>query len=226
MMGASKRIMELLMMRASAKIPVSTARFANVAFSDGSLLDGFNYRLRKRQPLSAPSDVKRYFITEEEAGALCMLSSFVGDNSELFFPKLNPNDHLVSFADIAQAYLAQLGYTPYVCASEEEARQLLRESPKEGIWPCYFFTSDTTGEKEVEEFYTDGENPIWDKFVDIGVIKLDAVDSGERLDKFLASIAQLRQTKQWSKADLVKCFNDVLSNFSHKETFKYLDDRM
>ena len=226
MMGASKRIMELLMMRASAKIPVSTARFANVAFSDGSLLDGFNYRLRKRQPLSAPSDVKRYFITEEEAGALCMLSSFVGNNSELFFPKLNPDDHLVSFADIAHTYLVNRGYTPYLCASEEEARQFMRESPKAGIWPCYFFTSDTTGEKEVEEFYTVAEKPIWDKFVDIGVIKLDAVDSGEQLDKFLSNIERLRRNKNWSKVDLVKSFNDILSNFYHKETFKYLDDRM
>ncbi|MFH0960965.1 MAG: polysaccharide biosynthesis protein [Pseudomonadota bacterium] len=226
MMGASKRIMELLMMRASAKIPVSTARFANVAFSDGSLLDGFNYRLRKRQPFSAPSDVKRYFITEDEAGALCLLSSFVGLNRELFFPKLKAEDNLTSFSDIAEKYLIERGYTPYVCASEDEARQMMKEPLKQGIWPCYFFTSDTTGEKEVEEFYSANEQPIWDKFADIGVITIDDVDNGEQLDKFLYAIEQLRHNKKWSKADLVKCFNDVLSNFAHKETFKYLDDRM
>lgn len=226
MMGASKRIMELLMMRASRKIPVSTARFANVAFSDGSLLDGFNYRLRKHQPLSAPSDVKRYFITEIEAGVLCLLSAFVGLNRELFFPKLSAEDHLASFSDIAQKYLVNLGYTPYICASEEEARQLAGEIHEKGIWPCYFFSSDTTGEKEVEEFYTDREEPIWDRFADIGVIENDALDTGEQLDKFLSTITQLRKKKSWTKADLVQSFNDVLSNFSHQETFKYLDDRM
>ncbi len=226
MMGASKRIMELLMMRASAKVPVSTARFANVAFSDGSLLDGFNYRMRKRQPLSAPSDVKRYFVTEEEAGALCLLSAFEGRNRELFFPKLNPNEHLISFSEIAQKYLLNLGYTPHVCASEEEAREFMWKHQEKGIWPCYFFTSDTTGEKDVEDFYSEGEEPVWDRFVDIGVISNEDLIDVERLDRFLAGIAELRRKKQWTKADLVQLFNNVLTNFSHKETFKYLDDRM
>ena len=226
LMGASKRIMELLMMRASRKIPVSTARFANVAFSDGSLLDGFNYRLKKRQPLSAPSDVRRYFITEEEAGVLCLLSAFLGGNRELFFPKLSPEEDLASFAEIAQKYLVDLGYNPCICSSEEEARRLMGELPEKGRWPCYFFPSDTTGEKEVEEFYSDGEEPIWDRFADIGVIKNDDFPDDDKLDHFLSEVAALQRRRRWTKIDLVQLFNDVLSNFSHKETFKYLDDRM
>ena len=226
MMGASKRIMELLMMRAGARVPVSTARFANVAFSDGSLLDGFNYRMRKRQPLSAPSDVRRYFITEQEAGALCLLSAFEGSNRELFFPKLSPDEHLISFSEIAEKYLLDLGYTPHVCASEAEAREFMRKPREERIWPCYFFTSDTTGEKDVEEFYSEGEGPIWDRFVDIGVISNKDLPDDERLGEFLQGIAELRRKKQWTKGDLVRLFNHALNNFSHKETFKYLDDRM
>jgi FlaA1/EpsC-like NDP-sugar epimerase len=226
MMGASKRIMELLMMRAGARVPVSAARFANVAFSDGSLLDGFNYRMRKRQPLSAPSDVKRYFITEQEAGTLCLLSAFEGCNRELFFPKLSPDERLISFSEIAQKYLLDLGYTPHVCASEEEAREFMKKPREKGIWPCYFFTSDTTGEKEVEEFYSEGEEPNWERYVDIGVIRNEDLLDDERLDEFLDGIEKLRRTKQWTKADLVQLFHKVLNNFSHKETFKYLDDRM
>jgi FlaA1/EpsC-like NDP-sugar epimerase len=226
MMGATKRMMELLMMRASAKVPVSTARFANVAFSDGSLLDGFNFRMRKRQPLSAPSDVKRYFITEQEAGALCLLSAFEGHNRELFFPKLSADEHLISFSDIAQKYLLDLGYTPYLCESEEEAREFMRKPREERVWPCYFFTSDTTGEKEFEEFYSEGEEPDWTRFVDIGVISNKDLPDDELLEEFLNGIEELRRKKQWTKAELVRLFNHALKNFSHKETFKYLDDRM
>jgi FlaA1/EpsC-like NDP-sugar epimerase len=226
MMGASKRIMELFMMRASRKISVSTARFANVAFSDGSLLDGFNYRLRKKQPFSAPSDVRRYFISEEEAGVLCLLAAFTGNNKELFFPKLSPQLHLISFAEIAKNYLRSLGHEPYVCSSEEEARQAITDLHLRGMWPCFFFDSDTTGEKDFEEFYSDIDAPIWDRFTDIGVLVNDDPDCEVQLDWFLSRIMELRTAKRWEKADLVQLFDEVLANFSHKETCKYLDDRM
>jgi UDP-N-acetylglucosamine 4,6-dehydratase len=226
MMGASKRIMELFLIRASKKISVSTARFANVAFSDGSLLDGFNYRLKKGQPFSAPSDVKRYFITAEEAGVLCLLAAFTGNNRELFFPKLSPHLHLVNFSEIAENYLRSVGYEPLVCASEEEARQRIQDVHDKGRWPCYFFRTDTTGEKDFEEFYSQGDQPIWDRFEDIGVLVNDDRDGEEKLERFLSRITELRSMKRWEKADLVGVFNEVLGNFSHLETFKYLDDRM
>ena len=133
---------------------------------------------------------------------------------------------MISFSEIAQKYLLNLGYTADVCASEEEAREFMRKPREKAIWPCYFFTSDTTGEKEIEEFYSEGEEPIWDRFVDIGVINNKDLVDNEQLDQFLAGIAELLGKKRWTKADLVQLFNDILTNFSHKETFKYLDDRM
>ena len=148
MMGASKRIMEMFLMRQSQHIPISTARFANVAFSDGSLLHGFNQRIQKKQPIVAPSDVKRYFVTPQESGELCLMSCIFGDNRDIFFPKLSESLHLISFADIAVKYLEQLGYEPHLCKSEKEARELMKTLPSQKKWPCLFMESDTTGEKD------------------------------------------------------------------------------
>jgi len=226
MMGASKRIMELFMMGASSSVPVSSARFANVAFSDGSLLDGFTYRVRKRQPIAAPRDVKRYFITEREAGVLCLIAAFVGGNRETLFPKLSPHLHLVTFSQIAEMYLESSGYTPFLCETEDEARARMDELSAKKIWPCYFFDSDTTGEKEFEEFYEDAEQVVWDRFHDIGVIRNSEGSDAERLDRFITAVTALRNAKKWDKADLVELFYDTLGSFAHRETFKYLDDRM
>jgi len=137
MMGASKRIMEMFLMRRSKDINISTARFANVAFSDGSLLHGFNQRIQKRQPIVAPQDIKRYFVTPKESGELCLMSCIFGENRDIFFPKLSEKFHLISFAEIAVNYLEQMGYEPYLCASEEEARKLSETLPSQGKWPCH-----------------------------------------------------------------------------------------
>ena len=163
MMGASKKIMEMFLMSRSEEINISTARFANVAFSDGSLLDGFNNRIIKRQPIAAPSDIKRYFVTPKESGELCLLSCIFGENRDIFFPKLSDSLHLISFSDILIKYLKNLGYEAYVCKTEEEARDLIKSLPKEGKWPCLFTKSDTTGEKDFEEFYTSDETLDLDK---------------------------------------------------------------
>ena len=171
MMGASKRIMEMFLMRRSLEIKVSTARFANVAFSDGSLLHGFNQRIEKRQPIAAPNDIKRYFITAQESGELCLMSCIFGENRDIFFPKLNENLHLMSFADIAIKYLKNKGYEPYLCKTEDEARSLVETLSKQGKWPCLFTKSDTTGEKDYELFYTDNEVLDMDRFKNLGVIK-------------------------------------------------------
>ncbi len=226
MMGASKRIMEMYLMRWSEQIAISTARFANVAFSDGSLLHGFAQRVLKGQPLSAPCDVRRYFITPQESGELCLLSCLLGENRDIFFPKLEDRLHLITFADIARRYLKSLGYDAYECASEDEARAGGDELAESGRWPCYFFQSDTTGEKEVEEFTTDGDVlDLW-RFTDIGVIKGEPLWSEDQLDRFSAEIARMRSDGKWTKGELVDLFRETVHEFSHKELNKSLDNRM
>ncbi len=226
MMGASKRIMELFLMRASESIPVSTARFANVAFSDGSLLHGFNQRIQKRQPLSAPRDVKRYFVTPEESGELCVLSGLLGENRDIFFPKLSDQLHQITFSDIAIKYLESLGYKALVCNTEDEARSSVDALMKENKWPCYFFDSDTTGEKDFEEFYTDNEELYWERFKNIGIIKNKAVYDKGNLNMFLQKISEMKNSKSWTKPDMVKLFQDMIPNFLHDEKDKNLDQKM
>lgn len=226
MMGASKRIMELFMMREAQEISLSMARFANVAFSDGSLLHGFNQRILKLQPLSAPNDVKRYFVTPQESGELCLLSAIYGNNLEIFFPKLSDALHLTKFSDIAERFLAQIGYEPYECDSEQEARDRVNELKRIGKWPCYFFESDTTGEKDFEEFFTSAENINWDRFEAIGVIDNTGVYNTHDLDAFEDGCHELLRGGQWTKKDLLSLYHLVLPDFGHLETGKYLDQRM
>ena len=225
MMGASKRIMEMFLMRASLKIPVSTARFANVAFSDGSLLHGFNQRIMKQQPISAPRDIKRYFITPKESGQLCLLSCLLGENRDIFFPKLSDKLHLITFAEIAVQYLENLGLKPDLCESEDEARRKAREKNK-GKWPCCFFDSDTTGEKDFEEFYTDRETIDWERFISLGVIKNEAVFDNEKLSGFIGRIEEMKQLKSWNKEEVLELFLEILPNFDHQEKDKNLDQKM
>ena len=226
MMGASKRIMEMFLMRASRELPISTARFANVAFSDGSLLHGFNQRFAKRQPISAPNDVRRYFVTPQESGELCLMSCLLGENRDIFFPKLSEKLHLITFAEIAVQYLEALGYQAFECASEEEARTCVDERIPHKQWPCYFFASDTTGEKDFEEFHTDRETLDMARFDSIGVIKNEPVYNAAQLDAFLGTVAALKERGAWERQDLVNLFHALLPDFGHKETGKYLDDRM
>ncbi|WP_276091119.1 UDP-N-acetylglucosamine 4,6-dehydratase [Pedobacter sp. JY14-1] len=225
MMGASKRIMEMFLLAKSANLPISTARFANVAFSDGSLLHGFNQRILKQQPIVAPHDIRRYFVTPKESGELCLMSCLFGENRDVFFPKLSEELHLISFAEIAQKYLASLGYEPFVCEDEDEARELIKHLPKQGRWPCLFTNSDTTGEKDFEEFYTEAEVLDMNKFENLGIIK-NRFDRSDRLGLFIETIQRLKSAKRWSKDDLVNLFHTVLPDFRHKETGKYLDAKM
>lgn len=226
MMGASKRIMEMFLMRASESLPISTARFANVAFSDGSLLHGFNQRFAKRQPISAPNDVRRYFVTPQESGELCLSSCLLGGNRDIFFPKLSEQLDLTRFSDIASRYLRALGYEPQECASEDEARNRAEELIATKRWPVYFFASDTTGEKDFEEFYTGAESIDLDRFENIGVIRNDPEYDAGSLDHFLSTVTRLRSQPTWDKPELVELFNRMIPEFHHKETGKYLDGRM
>ncbi|MGY6629513.1 MAG: UDP-N-acetylglucosamine 4,6-dehydratase [Wenzhouxiangella sp.] len=226
MMGASKRIMEMFLMRESESLPISTARFANVAFSDGSLLHGFNQRFAKRQPIAAPNDVRRYFVTPQESGELCLSSGLLGDNRDIFFPKLSEALHLTRFSDIAVRYLENLGFEPFECASEDEARERAGELIGQKKWPVYFFASDTTGEKDFEEFFIEGQDLDLERFETIGVIRNPADYDAGLLKHFLAEIKRIRSGPTWDKPELVALFNQMIPEFQHKETGKYLDSRM
>ena len=226
MMGASKRIMEMFVNRKSQDISVSMARFANVAFSDGSLLHGFNQRFVKRQPFSAPNDVVRYFITPQESGELCLLSGLLGENRDIFFPKLNKNLHLITFSEIASRFLRGHGYKPYQCGSEDEARDRAEELIAKKQWPCYFFKSDTTGEKDFEEFFTDKEELDMDRFNSVGIIRNQPDFEEAKLDEFMDGVDALRAKATWTKDEIVKLYFGLLPEFAHKETGKYLDQRM
>jgi FlaA1/EpsC-like NDP-sugar epimerase len=226
MMGASKRIMEMFLMRESLTQNISMARFANVAFSDGSLLYGFNKRLSKQQPISAPNDIRRYFLTPNESGELCLLSGLFGKNRDIFFPKLSKKLNLISFSEIAVEYLGFHGYEAYECKSEDEARNKAKDLIANKKWPCYFFESDTTGEKDFEEFYTEHEDLDMGRFHAVGVIRNEPDFDGDKLDEFMKGIHTLRKNGSWTKDEIVRLYYLLLPEFSHKETGKYLDQRM
>ena len=225
-MGATKRVMELCLLRASRGVPVSTARFANVAFSDGSLLYGFRRRLQKRQPLSAPRDVKRYFMTPGEAGQLCLLSCLLAGNRELLFPKPSPELTLTGFPGIAERFLKFHGYEIELCATEEEARRRVDELLPKKKWPCHFADSDTQGEKAAEEFYRPDEDVDFDRFQDIGVIRNPLPADFSRLEEFLSAIRKLLDAGRWDKGDLAELLLRTVPEFQHKAAGRSLDERM
>jgi FlaA1/EpsC-like NDP-sugar epimerase len=226
MMGASKRIMEMFLMRRSKDVSISTARFANVAFSDGSLLHGFNQRIAKRQPIVAPNDIKRYFVIPKESGELCLMSTIFGENRDVFFPKLSENLHLITFAEIAVKYLKDIGFEPYLCNSEDEARELTKTLPDQKKWPCYFTASDTTGEKDFEEFFTEEEVLDLNRFENLGIIKNELNYNEDLLNEFSTTILDCRNKGVWDKQLIVDLFNKLIPNFDHKEIGKYLDSKM
>lgn len=226
MMGASKSVMEMFLKKHSEYIAISTARFANVAFSDGSLLHGFNQRIQKCQPLVAPNDIKRYFVTPQESGELCLMSCIFGENRDIFFPKLSEALDLISFSDIAVKFLAHHGYEAHACENEQEARDLAKILPTKGKWPCLFTKSDTTGEKDFEEFFTEKETLDMHRFKNIGVIKNEAKYDKELISMFEDEISQMREKQAWTKKQIVDLFSIMIPDFRHKETGKYLDSKM
>ena len=226
MMGASKRIMEMFANQLSEKIDVSMARFANVAFSDGSLLHGFNQRIQKRQPIVAPNDVKRYFVIPKESGELCLMSSIFGENRDIFFPKLSESLHLITFSDIAKRFLKANGFEPYLCSTEDEARELAHTLPEKGQWPCLFSISDTTGEKDFEEFYTENEVLDLERFQNLGIIKNDSINHREKIDRFTKAVQRMKSAGKWTKKEIVELFFEMIPNFAYIEKGKYLDAKM
>jgi FlaA1/EpsC-like NDP-sugar epimerase len=226
MMGASKRIMEMFVNKQSEKINVSMARFANVAFSDGSLLHGFNKRIEKKQPIVAPNDIKRYFVTPKESGELCLMSCIYGENRDIFFPKLNENLHLITFSSIALKFLDSKGYKPFICSTEDEARNYFLKDHELKTWPCFFTNSDTSGEKDFEEFYTDTEELDLNKFKNLGIIKNKLNYDTQKLSLFESTIQEFKTNLKWDRKSLKNLFTFMIPDFAHKETGKFLDSKM
>lgn len=226
LMGASKMAMEAVLL-CQHEQPFSTARFANVAFSDGSLPYGFLKRIAKRQPVAAPRDVRRYFISHEEAGQICLLSSMLGENGDVYFPKLEERVDEKTFSEIAVRLIEHLGYEAYECSDEDEAKQKLNELLADKKWPCFFFDSDTTGEKDREEFYGADETLDLDRYRRIGVIKHSAKNVNEKVvAEFLQFVHKARSDSSVAKPDYVRAFEKVVPTLKHLETGKNLDQKM
>jgi len=225
LMGATKLLMEQVMFSQNKQLNVSSARFANVAFSDGSLLSSFSARLDKGQPIVAPIDIRRYFITAPEAGSLCLLAALLGGDKEIFFPK--PSEELapLGFDQLAMKFLEERGLEPRICDSEEEAREIARLGDLKKGWPCYFAASDTTGEKELEEFFSQDDKLMMARYKDVGVIKARASDE-KSIAFFLSRTAALIERGRWSKDDLVQLINDALPNLNYEDLGYYLDQKM
>ena len=223
-MGATKRVMELILFQYSNRITVSSARFANVAFSDGSLLDSFTKRLEKRQPISAPNDVKRYFMSGQEAGELCLFSTLFGKNKEIYFPKLSKN-HLKSFKSIAESFLKESGYQPYLCGESEAKREILKLVSM-NKWPCVFKKSNTTGEKMIEEFYNPSDNVDEKTYEKISFIKSTLMNYHKEINKFINQLEDNNQRLNLNKPKLIKLFKKMIPEFSHKEFESNLDEKM
>jgi len=226
LMGATKRIMEVCLAQQPYDTALSTARFANVAFSDGSLLHGFNARIEKHQPLSAPNDIRRYFMTGSEAGLLCLFSAIIGKDQEIYFPKLNPAENLITFSQIAERFLEAKGYEPVEVSSEDEARGRAGELISKKKWPCYFFSSDTSGEKPFEEFFSPSDDVNWDRHEDLAVINGIAVTDEKDINNFIQEVKKIELKGYWDKAPLVEIIQKYCPTLTHIETGKFLDGKM
>ena len=224
MMGASKQIMERLVFSCNSIVNVTTARFANVIFSDGSLFYGFENRIKKNQPLAVPKNIRRFFITSEEAAQLCVIATLIGNNKEILFPKTNSNFKDMSLVDLARNYLQNKGYKVKEFDNEFSAKQSFDKLIKNGKYPCIYSNSDTTGEKGFEEFYSNSEKIDMQKFQTIGVVNFRKIENFKQ--KFLEGYQKLKNNKEWKKKDFVSFFDMFLENFTHDEKFKNLNQKM
>ena len=225
-MGASKRLMEDVIFSYSEKFPVKTARFANVAFSNGSLPEGFLNRISKLQPISAPFDVKRFFVSLEESGQICMLSCVLGKNREIFFPKLQKTQ-MMTFDEIATKLLFELGYQTLNCSSAEEAIEKIEDIKRGGlIYPVYYSTSDTSGEKEWEEFFTYHEELDMNRLQNLGIIVNKPVPNAGNLNDLFNKLENAFKNSEILKSDIIKIIQGYLPNFEHIEKSKSLDSKM
>ena len=222
-MGASKSLMEKLILSKKNNFRVSTARFANVAFSNGSLLDGFIYRLNKKQPLSCPSDIKRFFVTPEQSGQICLLATFLGDTGNIFFPKLDFHKHQIYFKEIALDFLKSNDFEPELVQSEKEAKEFdFDENPSK--YPIYFFKTDTSGEKTYEEFFTEEEDYEINKYDSLGFIKTPEIKIS--FEDVESDFENVFKNSNSNKSDIITVIKKYVPDFMHIETGKHLDQKM
>ncbi len=225
-MGASKRVMEDMIMAYCDKFPVTTARFANVAFSNGSLPDGWIQRLMKQQPLAVPNDVKRYFVSPQESGQICMLACILGNNGEIFFPKLG-EDQMITFSSFCEKFIKTAGYQEKQCTTDNEAKKFAVERSEESKdYPVVYFKSDTTGEKGFEEFYIPGEKINLERFLSLAVIEDSTHRPMAEVETFFTDLEAIFQKDDFTKADIVAALKSFLPNFEHEEKGKNLDQKM
>ena len=223
-MGASKRYMELIMLESSKKVKISSARFANVSFSDGSLLDGFNKRYEKSEPFSAPNNIKRYFISHQQAANICLISCLFGKNREIFFPKI-PVNKMHFFSDIAKKFLKIKGYKILNCRSENQARKSIKYINKKK-WPCYFFNSSTEGEKEYEEFYYNYETKYLNLYKDLGVVKYRNNQNYNFIKPFKKFYKSMILSKKFNRDQIINFIQKHIKDLNYNKQNKNLDQIM
>lgn len=227
LMGASKAFMERVLLSRSDTMNVSSARFANVAYSDGSLLHGFNQRMARRQPLSAPSDIRRYFISHREAAQLCLLSAFIGNNKEIFYPKMFSEKDALSFADLARQHLGEYGFDVVEFESDSEAVDFMACEPTHSKrWACHFSSSNTTGEKACEEFADPSEGVDEQRLKSTGIVNAPIQQPRAVVEDAISRITTLRHSSSWSKSDLLAILSDVVPELKHIESNRNLDQKM
>jgi len=224
-MGATKKLMEEIILAYSEKLKITTARFANVAFSNGSLPAGFIERIMKQQPIACPTDVKRFFVSPEESGQICMCACILGESGDIFFPKLT-EESMVNFADIVKPFLKEIGYDVKSCNSEEEAKDLIQKEIGKGYYPVYFFNSNTSGEKLYEEFYTDEEELDLNKCINLGIVKNGKRRKFAELEGIVTELRKFMDSESIDKKDIVALLFKMLPNFHHIETGLGLDQKM
>lgn len=225
-MGASKRIMEDLVMAYNKFFKVTSARFANVAFSNGSLPDGWIHRIQKRQPLAAPIDVKRYFVSPEESGQICLLACILGNGGDVFFPKLD-EAQMLTFSNICDEFIKAEGFVKKECANDEEAKRYAYTlNNDDSSYPVVYFESDTTGEKSYEEFYESGEDVDMQRYKALGVVQQTSRHNIEAINSFFRSLEELFLDTHFTKAQVVNLLMEFVPNFKHKENYKNLDQKM
>ena len=224
-MGGSKKIMENVIMSYAADLKITTARFANVAFSNGSLLYGYIERLLQRQPISCPSDVKRFFVSPEESGEICLLTCILGNSGDIYFPKLDETQ-LVNFKSITEEFFKYLNKEIKICKSENEAKEIAFNMSESSSYPVYYFKTDTSGEKLYEEFYTSEDEVNLNKFESIGIITNSLKSSRSDIEIMIKGIETLLKSDTYEKQDVINKMNKILPNFNHIETGKTLDNKM
>lgn len=225
-MGATKRAMELVLMRRNAELAITGARFANVAFSNGSLLEGFRYRIEKRQPLSMPDDVERFFVSQRESGIICLFAAILGGPNQIFFPFNDDEIKLIKFTEIAENFLTLIGKKPVFCYSENEARELINTLDLDKRWPINLFHSDTAGEKPFEEFYTDREEVEYGEFRDLATINFYSDKSDTEIKDFLKNIREVDLCDPNARNNLLKLLENFVPSFAHINSNKFLNSRM